>query len=117
MKNSRVLVAAAIAASTLSLSVPAQAALVDTNVGLVTRIFTYTTFGTGDVVITVQTPGAGCQHGYWLRMTDAGAKTTYAQIIAWQLAEKPLRVGAFSDQRWAGSTGEYCRIDYIGTPG
>jgi hypothetical protein len=116
MKSLRALVSAVTAISTLSVSVPAQAAYVDANVGLVTRIFTYSTHGTGDIAISVQNPGVGCQHGYWLRMTDAGAKNIYAQILAYQLAEKPLRIGGYSDQRWTGSTGDYCRIDFVGNP-
>ena len=96
------------------LSCVALAATTDNPVGLVTGVYTYTDYGTGDVVVTVQNPPSACQHGYWIRMTDAGAKTTYAQILAAYYAKTPLRIGGYDDQMWPGSTGKYCRLYFAG---
>jgi hypothetical protein len=97
------------------LSAPASA--VDGNVGTVTHLYVYSDYGTGDVVIRVQTPLSGCQHGFWLRMTDAGAKLVYAKLLTAQETNSPLRISAHESDIWPGSSGQYCRISMVGTPG
>lgn len=92
----------------------AEAAITDNPVGLITGIYTYTDYGTGDVVISVENPPSACQHGFWIRMTDVGAKTAYAQVLAAYLAKTPMRMGGYDDQMWAGSTGKYCRLYFVG---
>lgn len=100
----------------LVVSCAAHAVLIDppSGEGLITGIYTYTDYGTGDVVVTVQVAPAACQHGYWIRMTDVGAKQTYALILSAYHARTALRIGGYDDQLWAGSSGKYCRIYYAG---
>jgi hypothetical protein len=100
--------------SSVLVSLAAHAATTDNPVGLVTGVYTYTDYGTGDVVVTVENPPAPCQHGFWIRMTDAGAKTTFAQVLAAYHAKTPLRIGGYDDQMWPGSTGKYCRMYFVG---
>jgi hypothetical protein len=92
----------------------AHATITDNPVGLVNGIYTYTDYGTGDVIVVVQSPPAACQNGFWIRMTDAGAKTVYAQVLAAYYTKTPLRMGGYDDQMWAGSTGKYCRLYFTG---
>jgi hypothetical protein len=96
-------------------SVPAQAAYLDLNVGIVTHIYTYATFGDGDVGFRVQNPPATCV-GFWFRMTDPGGKAVFAQILAAQQTQQPLRIGAYDDQLWTGSGDRWCRIASVGNP-
>ena len=92
----------------------AHAATTDNPVGLITGMYSYTDYGTGDVVITVQTPPPACQHGFWIRMTDPGAKTVFAQVLAAYHASTPLRMGGYDNSLWPGSTGTYCRVYFVG---
>jgi hypothetical protein len=92
---------------------PAHAALVGGNVGLLTQLITFTDYGTGDVVIIVAAPLATCQQGFWLRMTDAGVKAAYAQLLAAWHGGQPLTVYGWDDQLWSGSAGRYCRLDNV----
>jgi hypothetical protein len=89
----------------------ADAALVYGNVGTLTQLWSYTDFGNGDVIFQVASPLASCQDGFWLRMTDPGAKTTYAQLLSAWHTRQPLHLHAYDDQLWTGSsTGRYCRL-------
>jgi hypothetical protein len=94
---------------------PGFADQVTGNVGQLTELWTYSDYGAGDVVVSVQSPLPTCQHGFWLRMTDVGAKTVFAQLLAAFHTKTSLRVYAYDDQIWAGSSGRYCRI-YTLTP-
>ena len=101
-------------AAVLSGACVATAATTDNPVGLVTGIYTYTDFGTGDVVVIVQNPPPACQHGFWIRMTDAGAKTTYALVLSAYQAKTNLRMGGYDNELWPGSSGKYCRMYFVG---
>jgi hypothetical protein len=96
------------------MSLASYASTTDNPVGLIIGVYTYTDYGAGDVVVVVENPPLACQHGFWIRMTDAGAKTTFAQVLAAFHAKTPMRMGGYDDQMWAGSTGKYCRLYYAG---
>jgi hypothetical protein len=90
-------------------------AITDNPVGLVTAVYTYTDYGGGDVIVTVQNAPAACQHGFWIRMSDPGAKTVFAEVLAAYHAQTPLRMGGYDDQLWPGSTGKHCRLYFVGS--
>jgi hypothetical protein len=94
-------------------SVSAQAAYVDINAGLVTRIYTYSTFGNGDVAFLTQNTSASCS-AFWFNLSDPGGKAIYSQLLAAKLSGQTVRIGARDDQRWSGSAGQYCRVDFVG---
>jgi hypothetical protein len=100
----------------LSMSAPAMA-MVDGDVGQITHLYVYSDYGTGDVVIKVQSPLPGCAAGFWLRMTDVGAKYVYAKLLTAHETGASIRVSAYDGHLWGGSTGQYCRIYMIGSPG
>jgi hypothetical protein len=84
------------------------------NVGKVTRIYTYTDIN--DVIVQVESPLAGCADGFWLRMSDTGAKTVYSQVLAAQAANTPLQITAAETQLWPQSaTGQFCRLSVVAT--
>jgi len=76
----------------------APAATTDNPVGLVTAIYTYTDYGGGDIVITVQSAPAACQHGFWIRLADPGSKTVFAQVLSAYQAKTPLRMGGYDNE-------------------
>jgi hypothetical protein len=111
----RVSRAALVLAAVITLGIGAAAqATVNAQVGELKGVWTYTDYGTGDVVIVVQNPPAGCVDGFWLRMTDVGAKTVYANLLAAYYTKTRLRIDGYDNQLWAGSTGQYCRIYAVG---
>jgi hypothetical protein len=96
----------------LLLSIPiAQAAVVQSTAAPVTLIYSFSEFGTGDVVFKVAnaTPTT-CNDGFWLRPSDPGFKTLYGMLMAAYHTKAPVTVQAYDDQKWPGSGGNYCRV-------
>jgi hypothetical protein len=102
------------AALLLGASFAANAALVQGEVGQVTRMRTYTTFGHGDVIVWVQTPPAGCD-GFWFRTTELNGKEVFAQILASQKTQSPMFLSGYDDQLWTGSGSRFCKLYAIDT--
>jgi len=98
----------------LALAAAAHAVTIPAQVGEIMGVWIYTEYGGGDVVVEVQTPPSGCANGYWLRMSDPGAKATYAALLAAYHAKTHMRIDGHGDQLWAGSSGQYCRIYAVG---
>ena len=78
--------------------------------GLIKHYYSYSDFGTGDVVIWVTTPPATCPGGFWVRMTDPGAKNVVAQLLTAVATQMPLIIWGYDDQLWPGTTTPTCRI-------
>lgn len=98
--------------TTLGLAAPsAHAAYVTGNIGLVTRLYVYSTFGNGDVAFYGAT--AGPCFGFWLRPTDPGFKNMYALLLAARTAGRPVQVWGYDNEIWSGSTSTFCRADSI----
>jgi hypothetical protein len=99
-----------IAAAFLSFG-EAHAALVGGSpAGPVKHYYSYSDFNTGDVVIVVTTPPPTCPGGFWVRMTDPGAKNVVAQLLAAVAAQMPLIIWGYDDQLWPGTTTATCRL-------
>jgi hypothetical protein len=90
--------------------VAANATQINGSVGRATGIWTYSDYGNGDVVLTVQNPLPTCQDGFWIRMTDPGAKMLSAQLLSAFHAGTQLHIWANDHEMWTGSAGHYCRI-------
>jgi hypothetical protein len=78
--------------------------------GPIKHYYSYSDFGTGDVVVQVTNPPATCPGGFWVRMTDPGAKNLVAQLLTAVAAQIPLIIWGYDDQLWAGTTTPTCRI-------
>jgi hypothetical protein len=102
-------VTAALAAMLLGSGVSAMAAYVSGDVGLVTRLRTYTSYGNGDVVLWVQNAPSGCD-GFWFRTTEANGKEMFAQILASQKTNTSMYFAGYSDQVWPGSASIFCKL-------
>ncbi len=94
---------------------PTHAAIVgsSTDKVTVTKLYSYSEYGGGDVVFAITTVVPGCEAGYWLRPTDAGFDRNLAAVMSTHLAGRPIIVLAHDDQLWSGSPGKYCRVDLI----
>jgi hypothetical protein len=95
------------------LSVGVNASIVAGSVGNIVHLYSYSTFGNGDVAVVVTTTLPGCADGFWLRSSDPGFKNVFAQLMSARLTQTPIRVWAYNDQIWNGSTGQFCRMDAI----
>lgn len=84
----------------------------------ITKMYTYgedTGALHNDIVIKVANPVAGCEGGFWLRSTDnLGNKNIAAFLLSAFHGNSKVYFGAYSNQRWSGSTGKYCKIHTIG---
>jgi hypothetical protein len=74
-------------------------------------VYFYSYSDSNDALFTTQNAGATCQDGFWVRMTDPGAKTVVAQIMAALHSGAPVAVWAEDGQVWPGSfSGRFCRV-------
>lgn len=81
-------------------------------ISTITRIYTYTQFGDGDVMVEVATPAPGCGKGFWLSPNDPGFKVTYALLLSMYHTQSTARVGGEDTQLWSGSGSVYCRMTF-----
>lgn len=93
-----------------ALSPASQAAVVIGSGIRILRIWTYTDYGLGDVQISVDSPPATCPGGFWIRMSDAGAKSTLANLLSLQAQGVPVSIYAYDDSLWTGSASATCRL-------
>ena len=90
----------------------ANAALVSVT-GKVTSTYSYSDFGTGDVVFQMNSIGVGCEAGFWLRPTDPGFKSNLSFLLAAQLSGRTVAILGYNDSIWGGSSGKFCRLYQI----
>jgi len=79
----------------------------------VTLIESYNNYGNGDVYFKIANPTAACSDGYWLTKTDLGFSTNMAILLSAYQAKSTVRIVGFSDQRWSGSAGKFCKLNFI----
>jgi hypothetical protein len=99
------------------LSMIAHAAVYTASASTITKVDTYTQYGGGDVIFFManNSLSAMCPYGFWIRATDAGAKTTVAQILAAYQAGTPVVVSADPSITWSGAGSASCLVwDVIG---
>ena len=105
---------AAMAAILLGSSIGAFAAYISAEVGVVTRLRTYTGYGNGDVLLWVQNAPPGCD-GFWFRTTEPNGKEMFAQILAAQKTNSSMYFSGFTDQVWPGSASVFCKLYTVDT--
>lgn len=84
--------------------------------GKVTKMMTYTEYGGGDVVFSLEVNGSICSSGYYLSKNDPGFEAAVAMLLSAYHAKTPVRVYGHTelDRKWAGSSGHYCHVYNIG---
>lgn len=83
-------------------------------VSTITKLYTYTQFGSGDIIVHLASPAAVCTKGFWLSPNDPGFKTAYALLLSAYHAQTPIRISGEDTLIWPGSTDVYCRITFVG---
>ena len=79
----------------------------------VTLIESYNNYGNGDVYFKISNATAACSDGYWLTKTDLGFSSNMAILLSAYQAKSIVRIVGFSDQRWSGSAGKFCKLNFI----
>lgn len=79
-------------------------------VGTITRLYSYTQFGGGDVVVEFSNVPTQCAQGFWLSASDGGAKNSYALLLSAYHTQAAVRIVAEDTQMWPGSSTSICRI-------
>lgn len=108
------LFAVAFAAIGLGICATASAAYVAIEAGLVTRMRTYNSFGSGDVVLWVQNAPSGCD-GFWFRTTEPNGKEMFAQILSAQKTQSSVYITGHSESAWPGSASNFCKVYSLDT--
>jgi hypothetical protein len=104
-----------IATSTLGSIGMASAVVMQSNTSTVLpgTIFTYTSFGNGDVVFQLNSSGLSQCPGFWLRATDPGFKTAVAALLTANASQAAVTVFADTSQIWTGSVTQFCLVYMI----
>jgi len=89
-----------------------HAAQVQVNVGVITRMWTHSVYGNGDVWF-LGTSGAGPCQAFWLRASDPGFKNLFGVLLAARAADRAVLVSAHDNELWSGSGTPSCRVDAI----
>jgi hypothetical protein len=78
----------------------------------VTGLVFYTSYDTGDVTFTLTTVSGipACTGGFWVRGTDAGAKTVIAALLAANQSGNTIIVDVDTTQAWPGATLTTCLV-------
>lgn len=76
----------------------------------VTEVHTYVDYGNGDVLFKVNSATTNCSHGYWFNKNDAGYESNLSSLLSALQAKNKLKIYGYQDKKWAGSTGNYCKV-------
>jgi hypothetical protein len=78
----------------------------------ITSIDSYTQYGSGDVIFTLanNSLASPCPYGFWIRGTDAGAKSTLAQVMTALQAGSSVVVSADTSTTWTGAASAACLV-------
>jgi hypothetical protein len=76
-------------------------------------MFSYATYGNGDVVFQLtQNPLSQC-YGFWLRASDAGFKNNFAILLTVIQTQGMITVSADDSDTWTGSAAKYCLVTSV----
>lgn len=82
--------------------------------GTVTQVYSYGDFGGGDFTFRLSSQAQECQHGYWISKSQPGYAVNVAMILQAKATGESIVAGGHDTQLWNGSTGLFCKLDYIG---
>ena len=94
---------------------PVEAATLSFDVGRILKLGTYADFGNGDVGIWVEHATSTCE-GFWFRTTETNGKEIYAQLLAAQMSQKPMRLYARDDLLWSATASRFCKLSLVIDP-
>lgn len=96
----------------LSVSLPTQAAKVNTATTTVKEIFSYSTIDNGSTIFTVNNPISTCA-GFWLDAADPGFRSNLSVLLSAYQVSSPIIAYGESSQLFSGSSAKYCKLTTI----
>lgn len=88
----------------------AAAATESSSQSKINKLYSYSEYGGGDVIVKLSGNGPSCLAGYWLKKTDPGFQANLSILLAAYHANKDIVVTGHTDQIWSGSSGKYCHV-------
>ena len=76
----------------------------------INAVISYSEFGDGDVIFTIENPIPECSHGYWLKKVDPGFQANLSMVIAAYQAKNPVVIYGIPEEIWPGSSGKACHL-------
>ncbi len=76
----------------------------------VNKIVVYSDGAGGDLLVYLNAPTTGCEAGFWLAKTDSRNSTIVAFLLAAKAIGTNVGITGDKDQRWWGSSGNFCHI-------
>ncbi|WP_239445605.1 hypothetical protein [Vibrio nigripulchritudo] len=73
-------------------------------------VTSYNQYGPGDVAFKIKTPISQCPDGYWITKADPGFQANLSMLIAAFQAKSNVRIYGLPSQKWAGSSGTFCKL-------
>jgi hypothetical protein len=80
----------------------------------VTQTYAYTNYDGGDFVFSTSDTAPGCSSGWYIKSTDPGFKAAVAAVLTAQVAGSYILVYGDTADLWAGSSGQFCRVQAVG---
>lgn len=74
------------------------------------RLITYSKYGRGDTYISLQQNDATCVHGYFVNKESEGYQAMISILISAYHAGSPVRIYAYDNNRWEGSSNPVCEM-------
>lgn len=108
MKTKPVIRAAAILC--ILLFATSASAYISTSDTTITTIYSYSEYGSGDVVFRVAAPLTDCEGGFWLKRSDPGFNANLTLLLAAYQSRSTVMIYANPDQIWSGSGSKYCHL-------
>ncbi|WP_210330305.1 hypothetical protein [Aliikangiella sp. G2MR2-5] len=80
-----------------------------TDLTKINSVISYSTYGSGDVIFKVENPSTNC-YGYWINKNDMGFNANLTIIIAAYQAKNTVVAKGLTDEKWAGSSKNWCKL-------
>jgi hypothetical protein len=80
----------------------------------VIKSYAYSNFDGGDFVFSTSSAPTGCGSGWYVKPTDGGYRAIIAVVLTAQAAGLQVVVYGDNSDLWAGSSGQYCRVQTVG---
>ncbi|MFL0804958.1 MAG: hypothetical protein K6L81_14675 [Agarilytica sp.] len=95
-----------------SLSLYLEAGMVSATNGKISQVSSYGSGAvTGDVLIKISNPVAGCEAGYYVPNNNEGKDELLSMALAAMYADSKVNINAYDSPRWQGSSANYCLVE------
>lgn len=76
----------------------------------ITAIESYSEYGEGDVIFSIDNPHSSCPRGYWMKKSDPGFHANLSLLLSSFHAQSTVVVRGHDDNIWGGSITTFCHL-------